>query len=117
MQDYIPFNHILRQQHLSVLKLIGEEKLLAPRGDLITWDTSICCKDIFKGKFPFPLQTTVILKKIINYLRATGTAFQREIIKGNEQALIQGNKNLVNAINIVWIVAGISRTSQDIILY
>ena len=46
-----------------------------------------------------------------------GTAFQREIIKGNEQALIQGNKNLVNAINIVWIVAGISRTSQNIILY
>ena len=51
------------------------------------------------------------------YLRATGIAFQREIIKGNEQALIQGNKNLIKAMNIVRIVSWISRTSQSVILH
>ena len=35
------------------------------------------------------------------YLPAMGVAFQREIIQGNEQPLIQGNKNLINTIKIV----------------
>ena len=56
-------------------------------------------------------------KKTLYSLPATGMAFQREIIKGNEQPLIQGNEKLINAINIAWIVAWISRTSQNVILY
>ena len=52
-----------------------------------------------------------------SYLHATGVAFQKEIIQGNEQPLIQGNKNLMNAAKIVWIVVGISRTSQNVVLY
>ena len=51
------------------------------------------------------------------YLPAMGVAFQREIIQGNEQPLIQGNKNLIKAIKIVWIVAGVSRTFQNVVLY
>ena len=56
-------------------------------------------------------------KNKLYYLPTTGMAFQKEIIKGNEQPLIQGNKNLMNAISIAWVVARISRTSQSVILY
>ena len=61
--------------------------------------------------------TTVIKKNTLENLPATGMAIQREIIKVNEQPLIQGNKNVMDAINIVWIVARIPRTSQSVILY
>ena len=56
-------------------------------------------------------------KNKLFYLPATRMAFQREIIKGNEQPLIQGNKNLMNAISIAWVVARISRTFQSVTLY
>ena len=55
---------------------------------------------------------------LTGYLPATGVVFQRKIIKGNMQPHIQGNKNIINTINIAWIVAArISRTSQHVILY
>ena len=80
--------------------------------------TDIFYKNIFKSKLPFLLMSTKIKKgKKLHYLPATGMAFQREIIKRNEQPPIQGNGNLIDAINIVWIVAWISRTSQNVILY
>ena len=56
-------------------------------------------------------------KNQLCYLPATGMPFQKEIIKGNEQPLIQGNKNLMNAISIAWVVARISRTFQSVTLY
>ena len=75
-------------------------------------------KDTFKCKFLFSLMTTVMgTKNCTSYLPTTGVAFQREMIQGNEQPPIQGNKNLMNTIEIVWIVAGISRTSQKVVLY
>ena len=43
--------------------------------------------------------------------------FQREIIKVNDQVLVKGNGNSINAVHVVWIVVRITGTSQSIVFY
>ena len=75
-------------------------------------------KDILKSRFVFHSVTAAINAiSCTKYLPALRVAFQRKITEGNEQPLIQGNTNLMNAVNIPWIVARISRTSQCVILH
>lgn len=44
-------------------------------------------------------------------------AFQREIIKVNDQILSRGNRNSIKAMHAVWIVVRISGTSQGVVFY
>ena len=75
-------------------------------------------KQLPVNRLLFPLiNDNCDIKNKLDYLRATGMAFQREIIKENEQPFIQGNEQLINAINIVWVVPRISRTPQNMILH
>ena len=110
----------LKQQHLSLSKqAVVKQKLLSAKADTCTLPgyTDIFFKGYIQMKIPISFNDNSDKKNTLYNLPATGMAFQREIIKVNEQPLIQGNKNVINAINIVWIVARISRTSQSVILY
>ena len=110
----------LKQQHLSLSKqAVVKQKLLSAKADTCTLPgyTDIFFKGYIQMKIPISFNDNSDKKNTLYNLPATGMAIQREIIKVNEQPLIQGNKNAMDAINIVWIVARISRTSQSVILY
>ena len=116
--EIVEEENVKTKHYFSLRKLVGQKKLIGERNSLHNGSTYIFRTDIMKSRFLFPLTTPAINSiHCTTYLHATVVAFQRKIIKGNQQPLVQGNKNFINAIKIVWIVAGISRTSKNVIMH
>ena len=105
----------LKQQHLSLSKqAVVKQKLLSAKADTCTLPgyTDIFFKGYIQMKIPISFNDNSDKKNTLYNLPATGMAFQREIIKVNEQPLIQGNKNAMDANNIVWICWDIQDFSE-----
>ena len=63
------------------------------------------------------MQKQLAAHKLQFSLPAIPLEFQFEILKVDDQLLIKANINSINAINVAWISARISGTSQVIILH